>query len=172
MSHSCFKYELKGIFEAATHWVCAVIFLIPPPHFYSGFNVTAPLLYGACSHHNSQNLHPSPTPLYPCPPLLCISLTRRGPTASAPTPVHHFTLTVPTLETCWLTAALQRSARCLAFMVIICSGSCAVETEGEREWVSGSRLCCGANLDDWPWNASWNGLPCVPLKWPVPGSVM
>lgn len=48
----------------------------------------------------------------------------------------------------------------------------AREREGGREWVSGSRLCCGANLDDWPWNASWDGLPCVPLKWPVPGSVM
>lgn len=42
----------------------------------------------------------------------------------------------------------------------------------EREKVSGSWFCCGANLDDWPWNASWNGLPCVPLKWPVPGSVV
>lgn len=40
--------------------------------------------------------------------LLCISLTWWGPTA--PTPVHHFTPTVPTLEICWLTAALQRSA--------------------------------------------------------------
>lgn len=46
----------------------------------------------------------------PPPPLLCISLTLQGPAVFAHTPVCHFALKVPTVETCWLTAALQRPA--------------------------------------------------------------
>lgn len=56
-----------------------------------------------------------------------------------------------------------------AFMVIIC---CWEQRRGRENQSQAALLCCGANLDDWPWNTSQNGLPCVPLKWPVPSSVM
>lgn len=118
-------------------------------------------LYRTCSHHTSP---PSSVSVWPCRVQLCL-------------PPHLYAI-LPSKFPLWKHADWQLHfkdllpLRCYGYHLL----SGAVETEGEqgREWepVPGSRLCCGANLDDWPWNASWNGLPCVPLKWPVPGSVM
>lgn len=90
-------------------------------------------LYMLCCHLNCA---------LPPPPLLCITLTWWGPAVSASTPVHYFTLIVPTVETRWLTAALQRSAPSLALMVIICCWEMERRSEKEREGepVSGSRI--------------------------------
>lgn len=84
-------------------------------------NIIVSPLCRACSHHT--------------PTLLRISLTLQGPAAFTPTPVHHFTLKVPTMETGWLTAALQRRGP----VPLCCYGyhllSGAVEMEEEQDGV-------------------------------------